>query len=139
MAPEVVKQTAYTSKADIWSLGCLVVEMLTGVHPWANLTQMQAIFRVCSLSLLLAPQAHTRPPSQIGSSATPTIPDDISNDAEDFLDQTFLIDYKERPPARELLQHAFIKEVDACTAEQQTPTRATFSQQNSPVKAEVAA
>lgn len=48
MAPEVVKQTAYTSKADIWSLGCLVVEMLTGAHPWANLTQMQAIFRVSS-------------------------------------------------------------------------------------------
>lgn len=46
MAPEVVKQTSYTSKADIWSLGCLVVEMLTGSHPWANLTQMQAIFRV---------------------------------------------------------------------------------------------
>lgn len=46
MAPEVVKQTTYTSKADIWSLGCLVVEMLTGAHPWANLTQMQAIFRV---------------------------------------------------------------------------------------------
>lgn len=49
MAPEVVKQTAYTSKADIWSLGCLVVEMLTGAHPWANLTQMQAIFRVSSV------------------------------------------------------------------------------------------
>lgn len=46
MAPEVVKQTSYTSKADIWSVGCLVVEMLTGTHPWADLTQMQAIFRV---------------------------------------------------------------------------------------------
>lgn len=53
MAPEVVKQTAYTSKADIWSLGCLVVEMLTGAHPWANLTQMQAIFRVRSPSRAL--------------------------------------------------------------------------------------
>lgn len=80
----------------------------------------------------------TRFANQIGSSACPTIPDDLSTDAEDFLEQTFLIDYKERPPARELLQHAFIKEVDARTAEQQTPTRATFSQQNSPVKAEVA-
>jgi mitogen-activated protein kinase kinase kinase len=47
MAPEVVKQTAYTLKADIWSVGCLVVEMFTGEHPWAQLTQMQAIFKVC--------------------------------------------------------------------------------------------
>lgn len=45
MAPEVVKQTSHTRKADIWSVGCLVVEMLTGEHPWAQLTQMQAIFK----------------------------------------------------------------------------------------------
>ena len=46
MAPEVVKQTSYTAKADIWSLGCLIVEMVTGQHPWFELTQMQAIFKV---------------------------------------------------------------------------------------------
>lgn len=46
MAPEVVKQSGHTRKADIWSVGCLVVEMLTGEHPWAQLTQMQAIFKV---------------------------------------------------------------------------------------------
>jgi mitogen-activated protein kinase kinase kinase len=45
MAPEVVKQTLHSSAADIWSVGCLVVEMLTGEHPWAQLTQMQAIFK----------------------------------------------------------------------------------------------
>ncbi|GAA6013886.1 hypothetical protein JCM10207_008223 [Rhodosporidiobolus poonsookiae] len=110
MAPEVVKQTAYTSKADIWSLGCLVVEMLTGAHPWANLTQMQAIFR-------------------IGSSIRPTVPDDISSEADDFLEQTFEIEHTDRPPAKELLQHAFIRDPDAWAASQQTPTRATFSQQ----------
>lgn len=52
MAPEVVKQTSYTLKADIWSVGCLVVEMLTGEHPWAQLTQMQAIFKVKPFSFL---------------------------------------------------------------------------------------
>ncbi|GAA5984256.1 hypothetical protein JCM10908_006112 [Rhodotorula pacifica] len=110
MAPEVVKQTAYTSKADIWSLGCLVVEMLTGAHPWANLTQMQAIFR-------------------IGSSSRPTVPDDISTEANDFLDQTFEIEHEDRPAATELLQHPFIRESDTWTGgAQQTPTRATFSQ-----------
>ena len=46
MAPEVVKQTGHSSKADIWSVGCLVVEMLTGSHPWPELNQLQAMFQV---------------------------------------------------------------------------------------------
>ena len=46
MAPEVVKQTSYTRKADIWSLGCLIVEMFTGAHPFPDFSQMQAIFKV---------------------------------------------------------------------------------------------
>jgi mitogen-activated protein kinase kinase kinase len=47
MAPEVVKQASQTTvKADIWSIGCLVVEMLTGEHPFAKLSQMQAFFKV---------------------------------------------------------------------------------------------
>ncbi|KAF9075260.1 hypothetical protein BDP27DRAFT_1315780 [Rhodocollybia butyracea] len=90
MAPEVVMQSAHTQKADIWSVGCLVVEMLTGEHPWAQLTQMQAIFK-------------------IGSSAKPTIPSDISSDAHDFLARTFDLDYEARPSASELLQHPFIR------------------------------
>ncbi|OCH94960.1 Pkinase-domain-containing protein [Obba rivulosa] len=89
MAPEVVKQTAYTRKADIWSVGCLVVEMLTGEHPWAQLTQMQAIFK-------------------IGSSAKPTIPPDISPEADDFLQRTFELDHEARPSAAELLKHPWI-------------------------------
>ncbi|KAJ7632660.1 ste11-like protein, partial [Roridomyces roridus] len=89
MAPEVVKQSAHTRKADIWSVGCLVVEMLTGEHPWATLTQMQAIFK-------------------IGSSAKPTIPSDISSDAQDFLLRTFELDHEARPSAAELLQHPWV-------------------------------
>ncbi|KAF9978528.1 ATP binding [Actinomortierella ambigua] len=70
MAPEVVKQIATTYKADIWSLGCLVVEMFTGTHPFPQFSQMQALF-------------------QIGSNCTPDIPEDISDDAKDFLSRTF--------------------------------------------------
>lgn len=51
MAPEVVKQAPYTNKADIWSVGCLIVEMLTGEHPWGKLNQMQAMFKVCFCAL----------------------------------------------------------------------------------------
>ena len=59
MAPEVVKQVAYTKKADIWSVGCLIVEMLTGEHPWAQLNQMQAIFKVLCLRSFLTPLSLT--------------------------------------------------------------------------------
>ncbi|KZT09454.1 Pkinase-domain-containing protein [Laetiporus sulphureus 93-53] len=89
MAPEVVRQTVYTQKADIWSVGCLVVEMLTGEHPWAQLNQMQAIFK-------------------IGSSAKPAIPADISPEAENFLQLTFDLDHEARPSAAELLKHPWI-------------------------------
>lgn len=89
MAPEVVKQTAHTSASDIWSVGCLVVEMLTGEHPWAQLTQMQAIFK-------------------IGQSAKPAIPSDISSEAQDFLTKTFDLNHLARPSAGELLQHPWV-------------------------------
>nr|CAG8511205.1 8855_t:CDS:10 [Entrophospora candida] len=71
MAPEVVKQTAYTSKVDIWSLGCLIVEMFTGDHPFPEFNQMQAMFKIGS------------------ESCAPEIPPDLSNDAVDFLKKTF--------------------------------------------------
>ncbi|KIK97449.1 hypothetical protein PAXRUDRAFT_24631 [Paxillus rubicundulus Ve08.2h10] len=94
MAPEVVQQKAHTRAADIWSVGCLVVEMLTGEHPWAQLTQMQAIFK-------------------IGQSAKPAIPSDISGEAEDFLTKTFDIDHTARPSAGELLQKAWLADKKA--------------------------
>lgn len=90
MAPEVVKQTSYTLKADIWSLGCLIVEMFTGTHPFPEFSQMQAIFK-------------------IGTSATPTIPAECSEEAKEFLGQTFEIDFNKRPTAEELLKHPFLK------------------------------
>ena len=36
MAPEVVLRTGHSFPADIWSLGCLVIEMLSGAPPWSN-------------------------------------------------------------------------------------------------------
>jgi mitogen-activated protein kinase kinase kinase len=91
MAPEVVRQTAYTRKADIWSLGCLIVEMFSGSHPHPTLTQLQAIFKIGG-----------------SGDASPTIPDNAGDDARAFLSQTFLIDHEKRPSADELLASPFI-------------------------------
>lgn len=90
MAPEVVKQTSYTVKADIWSLGCLIIEMFTGTHPFPEFSQIQAIFK-------------------IGAFVAPAIPAEGSEDAQAFLRQTFEIDFNKRPTAQELLQQPFLK------------------------------
>lgn len=50
MAPEVVCQAGHSCKADVWSVGCSMIEMLTGSHPWGELTQIQVIFKVCFTS-----------------------------------------------------------------------------------------
>ncbi|KAK7207272.1 kinase-like domain-containing protein [Myxozyma melibiosi] len=98
MAPEVVKQTSYTRKADIWSLGCLVVEMFTGTHPFPEFSQMQALFR-------------------IGTQAcTPEIPKIATPIAREFLNLTFELDHEKRPIASELLDHAFLEPIVAVGA-----------------------
>ncbi len=93
MAPEVVKQTSYTRKADIWSLGCLVVEMMTGTHPFPDCTQLQAIFKIG------------------GSKAAPTMPEHASAEAQLFLSQTFEIDHNKRPSADQLMLSPFLSPI----------------------------
>lgn len=90
MAPEVVRQTAHTKKADIWSLGCLVVEMFIGAHPFPDCSQLQAIFAIGS------------------NQARPPAPEHVSPEAKEFLDMTFQVDYEERPSADELLNCQFL-------------------------------
>ena len=47
MAPEVMlAKEGYSGKVDVWSLGCLVVEMWTGCRPWKGLLSAQVIFKV---------------------------------------------------------------------------------------------
>ncbi|KAL5128574.1 Mitogen-activated protein kinase kinase kinase 1 [Glycine soja] len=92
MAPEVVKgkNTGYGLPADIWSLGCTVLEMLTGQIPYSHLECMQALFR-------------------IGRGEPPHVPDSLSRDARDFILQCLKVDPDERPSAAQLLNHTFVQ------------------------------
>lgn len=76
---------------------------------------MQVMFKVRSFHLWLDPRDIHSPArhvsfSQIGSRARPEFPPDITPEAEDFLEKTFMLDFAERPTAVDFLQHAFIKE-----------------------------
>lgn len=62
MAPEVIQSQGqgYSAKVDIWSLGCVVLEMFAGRRPWSREEAIGAIFKLGSLS------------------QAPPIPDDVS-------------------------------------------------------------
>ncbi|KAM9745657.1 mitogen-activated protein kinase kinase kinase 3 [Menidia menidia] len=88
MSPEVISGEGYGRKADVWSLGCTVVEMLTEKPPWAEYEAMAAIFKIA-----------TQP-------TNPLLPPHTSDQARDFI-RCIFVEAKHRPSAEELLRHPF--------------------------------
>ncbi|KAF0699591.1 Aste57867_9842 [Aphanomyces stellatus] len=91
MAPEVFdKETAYTAKVDVWSLGVCVFVLLTGHAPFEGrfLSQLEDKIRLGEYAL----------PSHQQLSAT----------ARSFIATCLNVDVAERPTAKRLLQHPWL-------------------------------
>ncbi|KAI7833360.1 kinase-like domain-containing protein, partial [Kickxella alabastrina] len=46
MAPEIIQLDGACMASDIWSLGCTIIELLTGKPPYSDLMQMAALYRI---------------------------------------------------------------------------------------------
>lgn len=96
MAPEVLKSLPYGPKADIWSVGCTIVEMITGKPPWPEMPNMwAAVYKIANSN---------GPP--------PGIPKDIPKELARFLERSFERNPAFRATADELLQHPYLSESD---------------------------
>ncbi|KAK2465312.1 hypothetical protein APHAL10511_002666 [Amanita phalloides] len=89
MAPEVIEQIGATTASDIWSVGCVVIELLEGHPPYHNLSPMPALFRIVQ-------------------DDCPPIPEGASPIVKDFLYHCFQKDCNLRISAKKLLRHPWM-------------------------------
>jgi mitogen-activated protein kinase kinase kinase len=118
MSPEVIKgeNPGRAGAVDVWSLGCVILEMATGRRPWASLDNEWAImFNI----------AQGNPP-QLPN------PDQLSAGGIDFLNKCFLRDPRQRASAVELLQHEWIMTIrNQVSIEPTTPSDSGSSNRGS--------
>ena len=92
MAPEVIRESHYDGRADVWSLGITAIEMAIGQPPHANLHPMRAIFIIPTMP-------------------SPTVPDPDAWSPEmlDFIDCCCKKDPSQRHDSKRLASHTFIR------------------------------
>ncbi len=95
MAPEVIRSQGqgYSAKVDIWSLGCVVLEMFSGRRPWSKEEAVGAIYKLGSLN------------------QPPPIPEDVSKNTSpnglSFMWDCFEVEPGARATAETLKKHPF--------------------------------
>ncbi|KAK1610129.1 hypothetical protein QYE76_033802 [Lolium multiflorum] len=91
MSPEAARGETQGPAADIWALGCTIIEMATGAAPWQRFGSPVATLHHVAFS-----------------GEAPEFPRWLSEEGTDFLGRCLLQDAGERWSAEQLLKHEFV-------------------------------
>ncbi|CAN0183056.1 unnamed protein product [Ectocarpus sp. 8 AP-2014] len=109
MAPEVIKNHLLPGgwlQADVWSVGCTVVEMLTGKMPWPNMPNpLCAMFKIVS-------------------GDKPPVNRNISREASSFMAACLSTKPPERYTVEQLMGHPFVVLIRSTRATASSPPQA---------------
>lgn len=107
MSPEMVAGNTSNigRKTDIWSLGCLVIEMLTAAHP--------KFIKTGSTGEKISLTGEAAVLYYIGNGGCPEIPENLPAEIHDFILKCIQRDPAARPKVTELLQHPFLTSPNA--------------------------
>ncbi|TXT04751.1 uncharacterized protein COLE_07570 [Cutaneotrichosporon oleaginosum] len=90
MAPEVIKLSGASPASDIWSLGCTIIELITGKPPYSDVpNSMTVLFRIVEDPM-------------------PPMPE-TSSELQDFLKLCFVKEPALRPTAAMLFEHEWVR------------------------------
>lgn len=109
MAPEVIQESMYDEKADIWSAGITGIELATGLPPYATEHPYRALFFI----------PKNDPPRLDGPH--------FSRVCKDFISLCLRKNPAERPSAEQLLTHAFLKKARASSIKELVKKKHMFS------------
>ena len=91
MAPEIINGEKYGCRADIWSFGCTLIEMITAQPPWGKFqSQMAAMMHIACCD------------------KSPPLEEEVSPHLRDLVSVCTRRAPKERPRACKLMKHDFL-------------------------------
>jgi hypothetical protein len=90
-APEVIRSEEYSFPADIWSLGCTLIEFLSGKPPYDDLQDVACLFKMA--------EGHI-----------PPLPPGIGTDCQNFLKACLAPNPQDRLTSEQLIEHPWIVE-----------------------------
>eukprot|EP01063_Lacrimia_lanifica_P000960 TRINITY_DN10469_c0_g1_i2.p1 TRINITY_DN10469_c0_g1~~TRINITY_DN10469_c0_g1_i2.p1 ORF type:complete len:405 (+),score=101.25 TRINITY_DN10469_c0_g1_i2:276-1490(+) len=94
-APEVIKENKLSAKSDVWSFGCVVIEMCTGKMPWAEKGFENAFTTLYHIGQGREAPRFPEPPA-------------VSLLLHSFMADCLQVDPRDRPSAQVLRRHGFM-------------------------------